>query len=128
VYVDQLTLSAGAVIELNGLNLYYLNGGVPKRLYLGDATLDGSVNYLDLGILATNYGGSGAAWAGGDFTGDEQVNYLDVGILATNYGAGGAGAGGPAGPPHDGAGSTIPEPACMALLAAGCAALLRRRR
>lgn len=53
----------------------------------GDADLDGSVDVVDLGILATNYGAtSGKTWADGDFSGDGAVDVVDLGILATYYG------------------------------------------
>ena len=75
----------------------------------GDANWDDRVSYLDLGVLATNYGATGAAWYDGDFTGEGRVSYLDLGILATHYGwaASGAAAG-------------VPEPATIVLLAAMC--------
>ena len=116
LYVEGLVLNAGAAIDLNGLNLYYRNGGDPKQLFRGDATLDGQVNYLDVGIVATNYGSAALTWAGGDFTGDQIVNYLDVGILATNYGNGG------------GSGGQVPEPAAIVLLVPMALTLLARRR
>ena len=87
----------------------------------GDANWDYKVSYLDLGILATNYGKTNMAWADGEFTGDTVVNYLDLGILATNYGweAGGGGAAG-----------EVPEPASAALILVGASllAFLRRNR
>ena len=87
--------------------------GLTTELLLGDATLDDSVDYLDLGVLASRYNQPGG-WTDGDFTADGLVNYLDLGILATHYGAGG---GGP-----------VPEPAAAILLVAGWAALRRPRR
>ena len=123
LYVETLTLNPGAAAELGALGLYYRNGGQARQFFNGDATLNGAVNYFDLGILATNYGKSGVAWPEGDFTGDGVVSYLDVGILATNYGAGGSPppAGGPASAP-------VPEPATAILLALAALALRRRRR
>jgi len=57
----------------------------------GDASKDGKVNVVDLGILATNYGIGGVAnWAMGDFNNDGNVTVVDLGILATHYGEGGA--------------------------------------
>ncbi|MBN2292983.1 MAG: cadherin-like domain-containing protein [Pirellulales bacterium] len=53
----------------------------------GDASLDGTVDVSDLGILAKNYGtSSGAKWGDADFTGDGMVDVCDLGILASNYG------------------------------------------
>jgi len=57
----------------------------------GDANKDNTVNVVDLGILATNYGVTETAtWEMGDFNGDKAVNVVDLGILATHYGEGGA--------------------------------------
>jgi len=115
LYVKTLTLGAGAGIDLNALNLYYLNGGQPKQLFLGDANLDGGVNVQDLSVLATNWEASAAEWAMGDCTGDGIVNIQDLSLLATNWGAG-ANA-----PP-------VPEPATVLLLTVGLAWLGTRRR
>lgn len=51
----------------------------------GDADLNGEVNIVDLGILATSFGGAGG-WANGDFNGDGLVNIVDLGVLATSFG------------------------------------------
>jgi len=56
LFVNTLDIDDGGCFENDSLALYYLNGGAPKRFWRGDATLDGMVNYLDLGILASNYG------------------------------------------------------------------------
>jgi len=51
----------------------------------GDANLDGRVDVLDLGRLATSYGGR-AGWSGGDFNFDGTVDFMDLGVLASRYG------------------------------------------
>lgn len=53
--------------------------------HLGDANLDGTVNWQDLQILAAHMGQSGT-WVDGDFNYDELVNYLDYLILKANTG------------------------------------------
>ncbi|HET6428946.1 MAG TPA: PEP-CTERM sorting domain-containing protein, partial [Phycisphaerae bacterium] len=122
LYVRRLVLNEGACIELNGLNLYYLDdGGQPRQFFVGDANLDGQVGIADLVALAENYGiTQDALWARGDFNGDLAVGIADLVALADHYGCG---AGGTVSPPP------VPEPTALALLtSAGIATLLRRRR
>jgi len=54
---------------------------------LGDANLDGAVNFSDLLILAQHYGRtSGQTFSTGDFNTDGGVGFDDLLILAQNYG------------------------------------------
>jgi hypothetical protein len=59
--------------------------------YPGDASLDGKVDIADLGIVGTNWQGTGKSWEQGDFNGDGIVDIIDLGIVGTNwqFGAGG---------------------------------------
>ncbi|HUU21857.1 MAG TPA: PEP-CTERM sorting domain-containing protein, partial [Phycisphaerae bacterium] len=67
-----------------------------------------------------NYGASvGVDWMDGDLTLDGVVGIADLVALADHYGE--------VGDPNCG-GSAVPEPAALALLAIGGAALIRRRR
>jgi len=54
-----------------------------------DINGDGSVNILDLSILAANYGKTGRTFAQGDINGDGTVSILDLSILAANWGSSG---------------------------------------
>jgi autotransporter-associated beta strand protein len=62
---------------------------VVRATVLGDATLDGVVNFDDLLALAKHYNASGdaAVWSAGDFTYDAAVNFDDLLVLAKNYNA-----------------------------------------
>ncbi len=105
----------------------------------GDANLDGKVDSADFGILADNYGASGAVWDEGDFNYDGKVDSADFGILAVNYGQS-------AGSNADVVTAAnwsaldafaaannitmaqVPEPATTALMAVGVLGVLARRR
>jgi hypothetical protein len=50
---------------------------------IGDSNLDGSVTFIDLGIVAQNLG-KNTDWNHGDFNYDGTVNFLDIGLLAQN--------------------------------------------
>ncbi|MFT3788122.1 MAG: hypothetical protein QM770_18450 [Tepidisphaeraceae bacterium] len=53
----------------------------------GDANFDGTVNFVDLLVLASHYGStSGSWWATGDYDFDGAVNFADLLTLAANYG------------------------------------------
>ncbi|MEM9253430.1 MAG: endonuclease, partial [Planctomycetota bacterium] len=101
----------------------------------GDANLDFEVNLVDLGILATHFGGTGT-WTEGDFTGEGDIDVADLEILAINFGLSGT----PvyadlvaAVEANDAelavtlAANAIPEPATVTLLIIGVAAGVRRR-
>lgn len=74
---------------------------------LGDATLDGSVDLLDLSRLAQHFNSTTDStspldqWSLGDFNLDQRVDLLDLSILAANFGQSVA----------------VPEPASGVLLA-----------
>jgi hypothetical protein len=50
----------------------------------GDANMDGSVTFIDLGIVAQNLGATNSDWEHGDFNYDGTTNFLDIGLLAQN--------------------------------------------
>lgn len=82
----------------------------------GDTDADKRIDGVDLAQLGSFWspGGLGACWAKGDFDGDGEVGPEDLAKIGLNWS------------PAD-ATATVPEPACMSLLALGATALLRRR-
>jgi autotransporter-associated beta strand protein len=90
---------------------------------LGDANLDGLVNFDDLLALAANYNQTIARnWVNGDFNYDNRVNFDDLLILAANYNQA---AGTPGGTWALGLAS-VPEPS--GLLALGSLTVILSRR
>jgi len=109
---DMKVDSADLALVLNKINSQF-----------GDANLDGHVDVVDLGILATNYDRTGLTagannWAVADYNGDGNVDVVDLGILATNYDWAAPGA----------SNGAVPEPATMSLLVLGGLAMLRRNK
>ncbi len=100
-----------------------------KYTYYGDTNLDGQVDIVDLGALATHWQTS-AVWSGGDFNYDGVVDISDLGLLASNWQRG---VGTPLAPSFDQAlaaiglpGATVPEPSMIGA-SLGVAGLFRRR-
>jgi hypothetical protein len=89
--------------------------------YRGDFNLDGFVNGTDLAIFKAGFGLSGQGYAQGNANTDDVINGTDLAIFKATFGLSGT--------PGDGGNPpAVPEPATMALLAMGGAALLRRRK
>jgi autotransporter-associated beta strand protein len=100
---------------------------------LGDATLDGTVDFNDLVKLAQNYNTAGTTWSSGDFTYDGLTDFNDLVKLAQNYNTAlpaAAIAGAPADFDQDlaRAFASVPEPGALGLIGLGAVGLLRRRR
>jgi T5SS/PEP-CTERM-associated repeat protein len=112
---------------------------VVRQTLLGDANLDGAVDFDDLVKLAQNYNAkvsvtTEAWWSHGDFTGDGTTDFNDLVKLAQNYNAAlpsRALPGASAGFETDltAAFASVPEPsAAVATTLAGVGVLSRRRR
>jgi len=93
-----------------------------KTTIIGDATLDGSVDFNDLVKLAQNYNGTAPTyWLQGDFTYDGITDFNDLVKLAQNYNTSLPTAAIPGAPADFNADlarafASVPEPTCLALL------------
>jgi autotransporter-associated beta strand protein len=109
-----------------------------KYTLYGDTNLDGTVNSIDFGNLAANFGKSGKVWDQGDFDYNGAVNSVDFGLLAGNFGKSLGSAGDvvsaadwaalDAFASANGLMSEVPEPMSTSVLAVGLMGLLAQRR
>ena len=74
-----------------------------KGTFLGDANLDGKVDFFDFIDLANGFNKPGG-WAQGDFNGNQMVDFLDFIDQASNFGQ-----------PLQEAAFAVPEPASLSL-------------
>jgi len=81
----------------------------------GDFNADESVTGADYVVWANNFGGSDSVFCPGSSNDDGSVTGADYVIWANNFG-------------NDYSTSTVPEPASMALLVLGAAAIIRRKK
>jgi hypothetical protein len=116
-----------------------------KYTLVGDANLDGIVNFTDFAIVLKNFAQPGTDWAEGNFEyaanspSIQGTNFNDFADVLKNFlqplpgGGGGETLGGTTQGLSDSVQiqntvTSLPEPASVSLLAAGAASLLRRRR
>ncbi len=78
-----LDLDGNALVDADDLT-YLVESILNTRL--GDADLDGDVEFNDFTALAANFGSAPAGWAQGDFDGDAEVAFGDFVALAANFG------------------------------------------
>ncbi len=93
--------------------------------YAGDANLDGKIDVLDYGRIDLNVPLGVSGWYNGDFNYDGKIDVLDYGIIDFNIAIQGPPI--PSGASGSVALSAVPEPASIALVTVGAAALLMRR-
>ena len=88
LYANTLALDEYGRIDLNALNLYYKNGGDPKRLIVGDADLSYYVDDDDLSLLLANWD-TETGWKKGEFDCEGVVDDDDLSLLLAHWGEGG---------------------------------------
>ena len=85
----------------------------------GDADLNKTADFIDLGMLLNNYDNAGG-WSSGDFDDSQVVDFIDLGILLNNFNQS---------VPMLTTAAPVPEPSTLVLAAVGlCGVGLARRR
>lgn len=59
---------------------------VEAEVLVGDANLNGSVDFADFLALSNNFGRQDANWGQGDFDGDDEIGFGDFLLLAARFG------------------------------------------
>ena len=80
----RVTLDNAAVSDNTG-NLLLPDAPLDFFVLAGVANHDRHVDVTDLGIVATNWQGTGRNFGQGDFNYDGAVDVTDLGVLATNW-------------------------------------------
>ncbi|HUO10928.1 MAG TPA: PEP-CTERM sorting domain-containing protein [Phycisphaerae bacterium] len=93
---------------------------------LGDSNIDGHVDLTDLSTVLNNFGSTTAAWNNGNFDGAATIDLTDLSAVLNNFGLTYANSSAAASAAV--ISTPTPEPASLALLVAGGAGLLLRRR
>jgi hypothetical protein len=112
-----------------GLGIGYVDNTTAKTVSAkiteyGDATLDGSVSFEDLGALLSNLGSTSATWTQGDFNYDGKVTFEDLGLLLSHLGQTAPVLDAPAGGMAGASAKVVPEPGTVSLLLAGLLGLI----
>tara|TARA_Y100000588_G_C14233412_1_gene916229 strand:+ start:195 stop:1607 length:1413 start_codon:yes stop_codon:yes gene_type:complete len=93
----------------------------------GDASGDGIMDVVDLGIVGANFNLMGVEFGDGDFNDDGVVDVADLAIVGANWSAA-KGSSNLQTHYLSGADQTVPEPTSMAVMALGSVLLLRLNR
>jgi hypothetical protein len=115
-------IANGSATQTESHPLYAISGILTIPALSGDLDGDGFVGIADLNIVLGNWNQnvSAGVWLNGDPSGDGFVGIEDLNTVLGNWNAGT--------PPVGHAGVTVPEPAGLMLLTAGCLGTAHRSR
>lgn len=99
-----------------------------RATFVGDADLDGRVDFIDFLRFQAGYGQAAARWSGGDFNRDGAVNTDDFLLLYRNLDPGSTTPAQQEALDAYAAAVAAPEPGCVLWVAGAALALTRRRR
>ncbi len=109
----QFDLTLDSLVNQDDRDLWVL----ANQVLLGDADLNGTVEFADFLALSSNFGSDETSWGNGNFDGESGVTFADFLLLSGNFGASAASI------------TSVPEPASrMATLAILAALMLLRNR
>ena len=85
--IDTYDLNHDYTIDQQDVDFWIIKSAKTR---LGDANLDGTVDFVDFLALAGSFGkvDTELRWGDGDFNGDGMVNFIDFLALAENFGRG----------------------------------------
>ncbi len=85
--LDGVGYGSGSQIAITSIGSFPIAAGdvVVRYTLAADANLDAAVDVSDLGILATNWQGTGKVFALADFNYDGATDVTDLGMLATDW-------------------------------------------
>jgi len=85
LYAVAYAWTGDSVLSTTLAPTYGTSSFIIEPAIVGDANLDGIVNYTDFQILSANLNASGTNWDQANFNGGAKTNYTDFQLLSANF-------------------------------------------